>query len=217
VTSWGTGFQNTLITAGTAPSKFNLKCKAGGIDVTRFVSGGTATFERANKGLREIDFTIECQLASPQLGNSLSVAYSSGYVANVKEFDISISADAKEATVSTGSQVLWRNFIPTIVRTKGSWSCFLDDTTGPSAVALAAEPASATFTLITGGTGKNLALNIITTDCDIAVSPADINTVKYNFMRRSVPSRQREHQQTIGRQGQARLQLPSSKRSRYRP
>ncbi|MBX3376049.1 MAG: hypothetical protein KF678_03485 [Phycisphaeraceae bacterium] len=192
VTSWSGTFVADLIGTSNSPATFTLNQVVDTSDVTRFVTGsGGARIGRNIPGLKSWSGTISCQLATPRIGNAGLVTYSSGYVANVKSFNISLNADSTDTTVFASTDPTWKSFTPGIVRWSGSYETFLDSATAPHGAGMAAEPAAASFALVddAGSTAdKILAGNVITQSLGISVAPASISTANYAFVGDDQPT-----------------------------
>lgn len=183
VTSWGSAdFTTALISTNNKPASFTLSEKADIHDRTTFVTSTGATFGRNISGLHSWSGKISAHLGTPQIGALGAVTFASGEVLFINEFDINITADMHDATAFTGSAVKWRSYVPGLVRATGSFSGYLDNATTIAHAGLDAGAAAATFDVIAGGTGKTIGGNILLSDVEISVSPADINKKKYSFV-----------------------------------
>lgn len=192
VTSWAGTFVSDLIATSNSPAVFTLNQTVDTFDVTRFVAtSGGARIGRNIPGLRSWNGTISCQLAVPHIGNTGLVTYGSGYVAQVKGFNLTLAADMADTTVFASTDPTWKSFTPGLVRWNGSYDAFVDSATPPHGAGLTAEPAAATFSLVDdagGSVDKIIGGNIITQSMGLSVAPGAINTVKYAFIGDDQPT-----------------------------
>lgn len=174
VTSWGSGtdFVAKLITHNSAKS-FTLNATGKQNDASIL----TSNFAAFVKSTKTVTGTIVCELATALDGYNGSVS-GTGYFANLNAWEIAISRTLAEITPFGQS---WAKFTPGMVSWNGSYSGFLDDTTAPDAPNLASDPASATFTVISGGTGKQLVGSIIRSGSAIVTNRQAVSTVSMNF------------------------------------
>tara|TARA_Y100001973_G_C5209184_1_gene344086 strand:- start:17162 stop:17557 length:396 start_codon:yes stop_codon:yes gene_type:complete len=110
------------------------------------------------------------------------VTYASGYVANVRSWNISLTADSLETTKLDATNS-WRTRIQGLKSWSGSYSCYVDGT----AVATLDDgvgnaPASALFRFNeSGGSAKRLEGTIIVTDMSITNTTDSATEVEYTF------------------------------------
>jgi hypothetical protein len=182
VTSWGTGSDfvakllagqcfNGLVWNGTG-STFDASC-----------FGQTPNFTKEGTSLRDVKFTLEAHLATPQDGLLGLVTFGNGDALNLNGWDMNITRPLYDVTVF-GSY--WRQYKPGLVSWSGSYSGFIDDTTavnGPLLTGLATNGfGDATFTILSGGaTGKALNGNINYTGTSGDIKRGKEATKSYNF------------------------------------
>jgi len=176
VTSWGSGtdFVNRLVTMNL-PKDFTLSHEGSTFDATGLAA---ATYMKTGKSLRSAKGSFTAHIKVPQDGRVGLVTYAAATVASLNSWNIDISREIAESTVFGD---LWKRFTPGRVSWKGSYSGYQDDTTGPSLAIRTAEPAAAEFQVITGGAGRQLTGNIVTTSLSIPVKLGSIVTCEYGF------------------------------------
>lgn len=181
VTSWGSNTQ--LIETGHRPAQFTLDVSADSPNVTGFVSGGTSS-TLAIPGMRTVSGTIRglsIANSGPLVGVLGSVTYSSGYVSNLRSWEIAIACDPQNATALgvSATQNGWHQFVPGLVSWSGSYSAMQDDTTPLVAPAKSSDPAAATFVVYTN---KYFGGNIVSTRLGADTAVDAVGTAEYSFV-----------------------------------
>lgn len=180
VTSWGSGsdFVAKLLT-GQGFKSFILRGTGLVNDATRFAS--TAYFTSKVKATRGARGTMTAYLATPLDGLNGLVTYATNTSAAatlVNAWSMTLTRPVANITPFGNT---WETYSVGYVNGTGSYSGWPDDTNPLSAAVLSAEPASATFQLISGGGGKQLAASIITNSLDADVTVNQQPTHSYGF------------------------------------
>jgi hypothetical protein len=174
ITSWGSGSDLVakLITYN-GPLDATVTADADLFDVTAM---GSTFKSPGGKGRIAVKFTIDFQLATPQDGRLGLVTYGSGVT--FKSWDLNINREMGDIT-PFGQQ--FYKYIPGQVSWDGTIVGFSDDATwyGP---ARAGEAASSTFTVISGGTGKQLVGSIVTKSSGKAIKRGSVVEDTYSFV-----------------------------------
>lgn len=150
--------------------------KGGTFDSSAF--GGPANFKTNGASLLEIDVSMEAHLGTPQDGYLGLVTFSGGEVLNLDAYEINITRPLHPRT-PFGSQ--YKAFSPGLVSVAGSIHGFIDDTTAMKRPLLAAGWGSATFTVLAGGTGKQLVQTINYTETKASIKRGSIAEKNYNW------------------------------------
>lgn len=179
VTSWGSGsdFVAKLL-SGQGFKSFQLTGTGIVNDATRYAS--TPYFTSKVKGTRGARVTMQAFLATPLDGLNGLVTYTSGFAPATLVNSWSMSLTRPVTNITPFGNV-WETYSVGFVNGTGNFSGWPDDTTALSAAVLSAEPASATFQLISGGGGKQLAASIITNSLNSDFTANQQATMSYGF------------------------------------
>lgn len=118
-------------------------------------------------------------MAGPILGQTGTVTFTSGYVANVKSWTLNIVADEHDIT-DFASTDDWHEYMSGLRSWSGSYDCLLDDTT-PAVVPGFGAAGAGTALVLTSSTGRTFTGTAISTADDISVSPLEPNRITVRF------------------------------------
>lgn len=174
-----TGFDlYNLIETASGPYTFNLNVPQDVFDSTEFGAMAVAN----TNGLKAWTATINAKFpkAGAKIGNGGLVTFSSGYAANVRDWNMAVNAAEHDVTVFDGTTPpTWREFLPGLVSWAGAYNAMIDDTT-PLVVPGAS--AAATFKLTEDGTtDRTLAGDVVVSSLGATVNVGDRNMAAYAF------------------------------------
>ena len=179
VTSWAGTANTALISTGSAPSEFSWTLHAPEVDTTPFVSAG-ATVMRFIPNIYDGTVSIKTRINPASIGNKGNVTFSGGYATNIKEWSVTLATDPQESTAFSGSTVLARTYIPSLLNWSGSYTGYVDGTTplepvGEVAAALVLKA------IEDGATDVQLSGNAFSTQLASTVRVGQIAEASYSF------------------------------------
>lgn len=178
--SWGTGFVGSLVSTHSGPVAFSLTQTADTPDSTRFTSTtGGSIWEDSTVGLRSWSGSLRMYLPTPRIGSTGLVTYGT-YGGFMDQYDLTINCKTEENT-RFASVLEWKSFHAGILSWAGTMEGPYDSTALLPGAGRDAEPASATFQVKSGGTGKTLSGSIITTSVSHDVDPQNMVKAKFAF------------------------------------
>lgn len=181
VTSWGasSGFTYSLIATNLLANTANLSVNGEQANVTTFSSSGTKV-DAFVGGIKSWSVDMEFQLGTPRMGNLglVTVADMSGADALLKEWEIQIKAASGDVTALGAA---WRSYSPGVVTWSAKAKGYLDAAILALCPNLSTQPSSATFTIVSGGTGKQLAGTVIGKSTKITNKIGSVAEVDYDF------------------------------------
>jgi hypothetical protein len=155
-TSWGTGSDYVAKLLSYQSFQGIAWQTTGGL-ADSSVFGGPANFTTDVAGLRGAKFSLDAHLLVPQDGLNGLVTFASGDALNISGWEMTLQRPLYDVTTFGKT---WQCYKPGLVSWSGSYEGFLDDTAAVNGPLLTAGAAAATFTVVAGGTGKQLAGNI---------------------------------------------------------
>jgi hypothetical protein len=182
-TSWAGNNNGILIGVGTGAGvkhrEASLSIDAGSNDTTAF--SAAAAFTSSITGLRGSSVQFSGRWEPANNSNSIAITYTNGYIANLRRLTMNISYAVQESTVSDGSGVVARSYLPGLYTVRGQYECFVDDTT---AIVLpgSSTSGSATFKFIENSSDDHTAAGTIrSTVANIGMAVGNIPTITYDY------------------------------------
>lgn len=185
-TSWAGNNNGILIGVGTGSgvrhSACSLSIDAGSNDTTAY--GAALTSTSSITGLRGSTAQFTGRWEPANNSNSIAITYTNGYIANLRRLTMNISYAVQESTVSDGSGVVARAYLPGLYTVSGQYECFVDDTT---AIVLpgSTSQGSATFKFIENASDDHTAAGTIRStvaNVDMTVGNIPVITYDYEFV-----------------------------------
>lgn len=186
VTSWGNSSSDFVgqLLARNLFKSWSLNATGVVNDGTRYAS--PAYFTNKVKGTRAVRFSMVAHMGAPIDGLNGLVTYTSNTMLGAtltNAWTLSLSRSTANITPFANT---WEVYSVGHVNTTGTFSGWPDDTTALAAPVLAAEPASATFTILTDaedaiGTGKFITATIICNSLNADFTVNQQATMGYGF------------------------------------
>jgi hypothetical protein len=177
VTSWGSG--SDFVAKLTTYQSFEgiaFDAKGDTFDASFF--GGAANFTASGASLLGVDFSLEAQPVAFQDGYNGALTFATGDVLNITGWTMNISRPLYPGT-PLGQQ--WIKYRPGLVTITGTIEGNFDGTVMPSRPLISTGWGSATFTVVSGGTGKQLAGSINYTQTSANLKRGANATKQYNY------------------------------------
>ena len=177
------GTANTLLAVtATKPMEASLSINRPEVDFTQLTTSTTGVLNYSfGSSIGDWSATLKARFEPGQVGNTGFVTAASAFLANIRAYTLTLESSPKETTALIGGPVVWKTFIPSIIRGSGSWTAAVDDTT--ALVVPGGTAHSATFKLIENASSDHtLAAECITTGSSFTAKVGEVGLVTVPFV-----------------------------------